>query len=96
MSFSAVFFQGAGVGHPEVDWVQNSIITTGVLTSEPGKKILAICLAICSKKRYMSIFATHKYNITSLSPVFHTGRVEPVGGGELTPWSLAPVALFHF
>ena len=83
MSFSAFFFfKGLGWATQGLGRVQNSIITTGVIISEPDKKISAICLAICSKKRYMSIFATHKYNITSLSPVFHTGRVEPVGGGR--------------
>ena len=60
------FFKGLGRVTLGVERVQNSIITTGVLTSEPGKKILTICLAICSKKRYMSIFATHKYNIIDL------------------------------
>ena len=71
-------FEGLGRVTLGVELVQNSIVTTGVLMSEPGKKILAICLAICSKKRYMSIFATHKYNIidiTSLTPVFHTGSL---------------------
>ena len=42
----------------------------------------------------MSIFATHKYNITSLTPVFHTGRVKPVGGGvdpvKFSSWSIIP------
>ena len=64
MSFSAgFFFKVLGWATPGMDWVQYSIITTGVIIPEPNKKILEICLAICSKKRYMSIFATHEYNI---------------------------------
>ena len=42
----------------------------------------------------MSVLATHKYNITSLSPVFHTGsvRVDQVrlGGAEETKIKLLP------
>ena len=53
-----------------------------VLWSEPGKEILAICLAVCLKNANMSVIASHKYNITSLTPVFHTGRVKPMGGGS--------------
>ena len=44
MSFSAgFFFKGLGWVTPGVDWVQNSIITTGVIIPEPDKKILEIC-----------------------------------------------------
>ena len=49
------------------------------------------------KKAHNLILAFHKYYITSLTPVFHTGslRVVPVGGGELIPWSSACGAWFH-
>ena len=39
----------------EVTQVQNSIITTGVLISEPDKTISAIYLAICLKNANMSV-----------------------------------------
>ena len=66
--------------------------------SEPDKKISAICLAVCSKNANMSIFAFHKYYITSLSPVFHTGlfRVNPMvevdPKGKVDPvWGIDPI-----
>ena len=42
---------------------QNSIITTGVLLSEPDIKIKGFCLAVGSKNANMSVLATHKYYI---------------------------------
>ena len=54
-------FEGLGRVTLGVELVQNSIVTTGVLMSEPDKKISAICLAVCSKNANMSIFAFHKY-----------------------------------
>ena len=40
MSFSAFFFKGLGWATLGVGQVQNSIITTGVIISEPDKKNL--------------------------------------------------------
>ena len=65
-NFLISFFKPPGWVPLGQGWDQNSIITAGVLRSEPGKEILAIYLAICSKNGYMSILATHKYNIIDI------------------------------
>ena len=44
-------------------WVQNSIITTEVIISEPDRKILEICSAVSSKNGFMSILDFHKLYI---------------------------------
>ena len=88
-TFKFPIFKGLGRVSLGQVGAQHSMITSEGLMSKPGKNVVQICLAICSKNANMSILAFHKYYITSLSPVFHTGFVRVdirwLGGAGLDP-----------
>ena len=54
----------------------------------PLMKIFEICSAVFTFYSLKAILAFHKYYITSLSPVFHTGilGVDSIKGDESMPW----------
>ena len=84
-TFKFPIFKGLGRVSLGQVGAQHSRITSQGLMSKPVKNVVQICLAVCSKNADMSIFAFHKYYITSLTPVFHTGslRADPIR--ESTP-----------
>ena len=94
MSFSAIFFEGLGWA-PLVSGVESeTFLTMGTFMWLPLAKIFVICSAVFTFYSLKAILAFHKYYITSLTPVFHTGSLRVKEGGvdpmELSLWGIVP------
>ena len=81
-TFKFPIFKGLGRVSLGQVGAQHSMITSEGLMSKPGKNVVQISLAICSKNGFMSILATHRYYIKDdftllLIPNFRFSRSRP-------------------